>query len=254
MNRLTPEQHALLQKIAADAKRKGGPGSRKTAQALQAAGDEIWRLRRALDAGVRRYADRREVQELEQSRVESAAMDLAVELVETQQRLEAAGRVNKELQQSLRSLLSRNSKLEGKLVTRAAALGAERGVMAAVLDAKTKEAAGLRASLAKQRGRTAEAKADAAMARRGFNTQVQLNTALRKKLRDSNKAVLVGQLGGGLEVSPVTGRPFEDTSGYTPAAREAAGVNPYTERKAEAQRAAAARWGAQVRGQQEGQL
>lgn len=223
MNRLTPEQHALLQKIAADAKRKGGPGSRKTVQALQAAGDEIWRLRRALDAGARRYADRREVQELEQSRVESAAMDLAVELVEARRDLAAAGEVNEDLHQSLRFLLTRNSKLEAKLVTRAAALGAERGAMAAALDAKTKEAAGLRASLAKQRARTKWAEADANRERSALRAYVQLNAGLRKKLRDSNKAVLAGQLGGGLEVQPMSGRPFEDTSGYSDAARRAAG-------------------------------
>lgn len=219
MNRLTPEQHDKLLELAARRRNSGSP----SITLLAAAAREVIRLRRALDAGARRYADRREVQELEQSRVESAAMDLAVELVEARRELAAAGEVNEDLHQSLRFLLTRNSKLEAKLVTRAAALGAERGAMAAALDAKTKEAAGLRASLAKQRARTKGAEADANRERAALRTYVQLNAGLRKKLRDSNRAVLVGQLGGGLEVQPMSGRPFEDTSGYSDAARRAAG-------------------------------
>lgn len=217
MNRLTPEQHEKLLELAA--RNSDSP----SIALLTAAAREVIRLRRALDAGARRHADRREVQELEQSRVESAAMDLAVELVEARRELAVDRKEIRGLHKDLRFLLSRNGKLEGKLVTRAAALGAERGVMAAVLDAKTKEADGLRASLAKQRARTDRQKQRADRLATKVAGLESRELGLRKKLRDSNKAVLVGQLGGGLEVQPMSGQPFEDTSGYSDAARRAAG-------------------------------
>lgn len=169
---------------------------------------EIDRHRRALEAGTRRY--RRELAALEDAGQEQALLQLQ------------AVQETHEARKLARAAQRRADKLAAKLVHRAGELGRMRRVYADMfagrnrsLEDAGKRARGLQESLRKTK---AQLRAERRELERAWG-QVR---DLRRKLRESNRAVIMGALGGGLEVQPLSGRQHEDTTGYSPAARRAA--------------------------------
>lgn len=200
------------------------------ADALRA---DLDRHRRALEAGHRRYrreqlrarhGQERILQQANQraEQLELAGQELALEKLRADTDSMKAHKI-------MHQARLRADKLAAKLLLRANELGRERAAWVGhianrerALDNANKRARGLQESLRKSKAQTAAARAEAAQLRGELDRTWLQVLDLRQKLRTANSAVLIGSLGGGLEIQPVSGRPFEDTSGYGRAALRAA--------------------------------
>lgn len=194
---------------------------------------ELHRVRRALEAGTRRY-------NREQNRARQAQERILQQASHRAEQLELAGqeqallRLQAEAEASAARKLAapaqrRADKLAAKLVLRANELGRERAAWVGhtasrerALDNANKRARGLQASLRKAKAQTAELRRLRKIELEHQDRLVAQVLQLRQSLRDANTSVIMEALGGGLEIRPLSGRPYEDTSGYSPAARRAA--------------------------------
>lgn len=180
------------------------------------------RARRALHAGARRYAREQQHANDRIALVEESAVQSALTALEAVQDAHQS-------RKTAAAATRRADKLAAKLMIRARQAGKERrawvgqvaGRERALVDAG-KRVQGLKASLRQAKARTKAERAHSASVRRELEKQWEQVRELRRKLRESNKSMLMASLGGGLEVQPVSGRPFENTAGYSPAARRAA--------------------------------
>lgn len=225
---MSKETKALEEKVQEHERTIGNLMVRSQRQAK-----EIDRHRRALEAGTRRYRREQHLARQAQERILQQAshrVELA-ELAGQEQALLQLQAVQEahEARKLARAAQQRADKLAAKLVHRAGELGRMRRVYADMFAGRTraledagKRAAGLKASLRKAKAQTRAERKQTLKMMHLADTYRRSTQELRQKLRESNKAVLMEALGGGLEVRPPSGRQHEDTTGYGPAALRAA--------------------------------